>query len=550
MESNVSSHFAYLEEQFPVIIHLDLDCFYAQVESVRLGLDPSTPLCVQQWDGVIAVNYAAREYGISRHERVEKVKEKCPSCVLVHVETVGFPDQSSSGEKCSDPGDSSIHRKSETKVSLDRYREASLKIFQLLSSFSECCEKASIDEAYLDVSQQVEDILNATKDQHNNIGSILERLNMKEEERAYYFETVFEPFGKQELHLSQRLLIGCAIAAKIRYAIYSRFFYTCSAGIAENKLLAKLGSSLNKPNRQTLISPNAVPCLLQNLPLRKLRGLGGKLGTRIEERTNARTVKEAQNLTLESWNEIVGRENAKWIYNLVRGIDYSPVNARGITKSILAAKTFKAECSWQGMEKWIKLLAYELCERLRKDEAMNCRRPTNFIVHYSSGGYVSSSKSIPFPNERDRVSSLSKNAMKMLQTASNFCFPCKRLSFSVSKFQNISSDATSIAAFLKRQEIHRTSELPNESMETSSSSKLSEARAEGTLSDLHKSSFEECKIVELEPNEEEDYILAQRMQEEEWLKFRNKRGYFYDDRMGIRKKKKGESQTLDHFFHK
>ncbi|GJD12829.1 N-acetyltransferase eso1 [Galdieria sulphuraria] len=190
MASDEYTNFAHSDlEQFPVIIHLDLDCFYAQVESVRLGLDPSTPLCVQQWDGVIAVNYAAREYGISRHERIEKVKEKCPNCVLVHVETVGFPDQSSSRENVSNP-DLLNHGKSETKVSLDRYREASAKIFQLLFSYSELCEKASIDEAYLDVSEQVQDILVATRNQRSSIGSIFEQLSMTEKERAYFLLVV------------------------------------------------------------------------------------------------------------------------------------------------------------------------------------------------------------------------------------------------------------------------------------------------------------------------------------------------------------------------
>ena len=50
-----------------VVIHLDLDCFYAQVEAKRLGIDGSVPLAVQQWSGLIAVNYPARHKGVKRH---------------------------------------------------------------------------------------------------------------------------------------------------------------------------------------------------------------------------------------------------------------------------------------------------------------------------------------------------------------------------------------------------------------------------------------------------------------------------------------------------
>jgi len=72
-----------------VIIHLDLDAFYAQVESRRLGIHTSTPLVVQQWRGIIAVNYAARAAGIKRHLTVDEAAKLCPGVVFVHVETIG-----------------------------------------------------------------------------------------------------------------------------------------------------------------------------------------------------------------------------------------------------------------------------------------------------------------------------------------------------------------------------------------------------------------------------------------------------------------------------
>ncbi len=71
------------------IIHLDLDCFYAQVEQKRLGIPAEVPCAVQQWEGLIAINYAARAQGITRHMRVHEAKARCPELVCVHVQTIG-----------------------------------------------------------------------------------------------------------------------------------------------------------------------------------------------------------------------------------------------------------------------------------------------------------------------------------------------------------------------------------------------------------------------------------------------------------------------------
>lgn len=66
-------------------IHHDLH----QVEHVRLGIPTATPLAVQQWDGLIAVNYEARKFGVKRGDRTAAAKQKCPQIKLVHVETIG-----------------------------------------------------------------------------------------------------------------------------------------------------------------------------------------------------------------------------------------------------------------------------------------------------------------------------------------------------------------------------------------------------------------------------------------------------------------------------
>ena len=70
-----------------VVALCDSDAFYAACERVRLNLDPDEPLVVLQWDLIIAVNYPARKYGISRMDKLNDVKKKCPDCKIVHVAT-------------------------------------------------------------------------------------------------------------------------------------------------------------------------------------------------------------------------------------------------------------------------------------------------------------------------------------------------------------------------------------------------------------------------------------------------------------------------------
>ena len=70
-----------------VVALCDSDAFYAACERVRLGLDPSVPIVVQQWESLIAVSYPARKFGISRMDKIKDAKKKCPDLLAVHVAT-------------------------------------------------------------------------------------------------------------------------------------------------------------------------------------------------------------------------------------------------------------------------------------------------------------------------------------------------------------------------------------------------------------------------------------------------------------------------------
>lgn len=84
---HLHSHNLGVKDPLRVVALCDSDAFYAACEQIRLGLDPSLPLVVQQWDSLIAVNHPARKFGITRMEKIKEAKRKCPELIVVHVAT-------------------------------------------------------------------------------------------------------------------------------------------------------------------------------------------------------------------------------------------------------------------------------------------------------------------------------------------------------------------------------------------------------------------------------------------------------------------------------
>ncbi|KAL3690645.1 hypothetical protein R1sor_004296 [Riccia sorocarpa] len=353
-----------------VILHVDLDCFYAAVEHVRLGIPRDVPLAVQQWEGLIAINYAARAAGISRHERVHQALKKCPELQCVHVETIG--DES---------GNADCPNRGQAKVSLERYRQASAAVFRIFHRFSDVCEKASIDEAYLDVTTEVEKMMS----QECNWEQELQRLicDQGKGPEMIVMEGPLVPFNSYD----RRMLAGAVIAEKIRSAVRNELGYTCSVGIATNKLLAKIASAKNKPDKQTLIPPRAVAGLMQSMPLKKVKLLGGKLGEEMTKKWSISTAGEAQALPLASLVACFGERLGNYIWHAVRGIQADKVQVKQVTKSMLAAKSFSSTKELSDIRRWLGILAEELSVRMVRDFDQNHRYPRHLQLYYRAGEF-------------------------------------------------------------------------------------------------------------------------------------------------------------------
>ncbi|KAF1781423.1 UmuC domain [Phytophthora cactorum] len=337
-----------------VIIHLDLDCFYAQVEQRRLQIPDGQPVAVQQWGSLLAVNYDARKFGVERGDFIDDAKKKCPQIHLVRVANEpasmtksrqGFgliaPHVDTLGENRK-PGQ--LFDRTHQKAILRRYRVASREIFVILGSMVSVIEKASIDEAFMDVTDMAKERLAQTtafssdfcQDPANHGTKVFGIERKDDGEVGMDKDDSLQAFPLTD---NERLLcIGAEISREIRQAVYSKLGYTCSTGIAGNKLLAKLASPLNKPNGQVVVAPRFVTDLMKSLPMRKIRGLGGKLGKQLEsiyaslgpEALGEATEETFKKLSADTFlqrcglaelTKHVGQETAAYVHRICQGSD-------------------------------------------------------------------------------------------------------------------------------------------------------------------------------------------------------------------------------------
>ncbi|XP_076768599.1 DNA polymerase iota isoform X2 [Arvicanthis niloticus] len=284
-----------------VIVHVDLDCFYAQVEMISNPELKDKPLGVQQKYLVVTCNYEARKLGVKKLMNVRDAKEKCPQLVLVNGED------------------------------LSRYREMSYKVTELLEEFSPVVERLGFDENFVDLTKVVE--------------KRLQQLPSDEVPSVTVFGHVY---NNQSVNLHSvmhlRLVVGSQIAAEMREAMYSQLGLTGCAGVAPNKLLAKLVSGVFKPNQQTVLLPESCQHLIHSLNhIQEIPGIGYKTAKRLET-LGISSVHELQNFPIKTLEKELGISVAQRIQKLSFGEDRSPVTPSGPPQSFSEEDTFK-RCS-------------------------------------------------------------------------------------------------------------------------------------------------------------------------------------------------------------
>ncbi|KAK1995346.1 impB/mucB/samB family protein [Colletotrichum falcatum] len=445
-----------------VIAHIDLDAFYAQCEMVRLGAPKDQPLAVQQWQGLIAVNYPAREYGIGRHCTLPDAKKLCPTLVAQHVATWREGD-----DKWAYRDDAAANIQSD-KVSLDPYRLQSRRILGVIKESLppdlQKIEKASIDEVFLDLSAQVHAILLERFPELANpppYDDPTENLPGPSVAALDWQADALVDLDEEQESVDPdwddvAILIGSEIVRHVRGQILERLQYTCSAGIAKNKLLSKLGSGHKKPNQQTVIRNRAVSHFLSGFKFTKIRNLGGKLGENVVSTFNTDAVRDLLAIPLDQMKAKLGRDTGIWVHDTIRGVDTSEVNSRTQIKSMLSAKSFRPYINTPEQAiRWLRIFAADIFARLVEEGVLeNKRRPRTINLHHRHDGQTKSRQG-PIPQgktlDEQALFDLSKNLLNQFM-AEGSIWPCANLSLSVGGFEDGVTGNMGIGAFLLKGE--------------------------------------------------------------------------------------------------
>ncbi|XP_065161729.1 DNA polymerase eta isoform X1 [Atheta coriaria] len=440
-----------------VVVLVDMDCFYCQVEQ---KLDPSLvgkPLAVVQYNawkggGLIAVNYEARAKGVTRHMRGNDAKAKCPEIELARVPTV------------------------RGKADLTRYREAGKRVAEVLQTFTPLLERASVDEAYLDITDSVnarlemcikpEQLQNTHVVGFDSVADFLNEINCD----RYLNDS------------NVKLAVGGVITEEIRAAVYSQTGYRCSAGVGHNKILAKLTAGLHKPNKQTILPHESIQKLYENLSIKKIRSMGGKFGNEVMEKLHVSVMADLIKFSEKELQQHFEEKTANWLFNIARGINLDPVTVRLVSKSIGCCKRFPGRGALRtekNVRHWTSELSIEIAERIEKDIEENNRKPKQLIVSYTQQvgrKDVASTRRLALNTvEQEKIYQEAYETVRKNCQKTDGSFGIKFLGLNVGKFEDI-KNVTEITSFFKSapKRVSNGSVDANKSIGGNTSSKIND----------------------------------------------------------------------------
>ncbi|CAO3573501.1 unnamed protein product [Mortierella alpina] len=211
-----------------------------------------------------------------------------------------------------------------------------------------------------------------------------ERLRVEFEQLLPYYgipEGTFE----EQFWAEMQILKAAEYCNKVRQAVKDELGYTCSAGVANNKLLAKLGSGMNKPFQQTIILPKYIPDLLHGLKLRKIRNLGGKFGKQVMADYNIERASQLWPVPLRKLQERYGDQAGLELWQWCRGIDH--IGIRKVkSKSMCSHKSFiPALNDREEIQFWITSICLELVSRITAEYEETERWPRTIALGFFGG---------------------------------------------------------------------------------------------------------------------------------------------------------------------
>lgn len=308
-----------METELPIrkIIHVDMDAFYASVEQLDNPDLLGKPIAVggSSARGVVsAASYEARKFGVRSAMSGVLARKLCPDLIFV-------------------------------RTNFERYKEVSTAIRKIFFEYTDLVEPLSLDEAYLDV----------TENKKGNPSATL-------------------------------------IAQEIRQKIKEKTGLNASAGISINKFIAKVASDINKPNGQKTVPPEEVLDFLESLDIKKFYGVGKVMKEKMY-RHGIYTGKDLKSKSFEYLQENFGKSGS-YYYTIVRGVHTSKVKTNRTRKSLAAERTFNENISSElFMLERLEDIATEVEKRLKKSKVAG--KTITLKIKYSDFTLQTRSKTLP-----------------------------------------------------------------------------------------------------------------------------------------------------------
>jgi DNA polymerase-4 len=318
------------------IIHIDMDAFYASVEQRDNPDYRGKPIAVggspQGRGGVVATaSYEARKFGVRSAMPSKNAVQLCPEVIFV-------------------------------RPRFAVYKEVSQKIREIFRRYTDLIEPLSLDEAYLDVTEDKQ-----------NIGSAIE------------------------------------IAKLIKQAIKDELQLTASAGVSINKFVAKIASDMNKPDGMTFIGPSNIESFMEKLPVEKFHGVG-KVTAEKMKKMGLFTGADLKKLPEDEIVKHFGKAG-RFYYLIARGIDNREVQPNQETKSISAEDTFAYDLTdIDEMYTELDKLSQTVCNRVQHYQLKG--RTITLKIKYSDFKQITRNYSVP--NPISDLETISATAKKLL----------------------------------------------------------------------------------------------------------------------------------------
>lgn len=364
-----------------IVAHFDVDAFYSQVEELRDPRLRGRPMAVTQKFLIVTANYAARSAGLKKLMSLTKAKALCPEVALV------------SGED------------------LTPYRACAKKVRAALERFG-TCEKLGLDECWVDLTAEVDRRIAAGGPASDPplVGHRHSSTHVVESDNAHRptdiravdpgrtnddaasrgvhapvppgrCEDGADPVGMDPVGmdpdvwdpdvadpdmLERRLRVGAAIAAEARDAVRSATGLRMSAGIAHNKMLAKLASGLHKPDDQTTLPASHAAGTVSPLPVRALPCVGRGAERELLDR-GVRTAADLRRVTGSKVCEWLGPRVGRRVHDAAWGVDREEVAPKPPPAFVTCEDSFRSCTTWDAVDAVLRVIAPDLVARMDEE---------------------------------------------------------------------------------------------------------------------------------------------------------------------------------------